>query len=172
MKRMLAAAAAVLGLASAGWLVLTRVQGDSDVVVDGEELASVTVAGTGVSGHVRLTNRGRQIAVVRRVEGRLLTGSGAVHVTRLGSRPPERGWWVSNLLAPGESCVAEVDIELTRQPDDEVTVELMCQEIGRRPLITRVSRIRVPLPATTPGSPGLDHPGSDHIVCGFHPESN
>lgn len=152
MNRALAAATALLGLAWASWVVLTRVQGDSEVVVEGDELASVTVDGTAVSGRIRLINRGRQIAVVRRVEGRLVAGGpGVVRVTRQGSRPPERGWWVSNLLGPGESCVAEMDIELARRPVDELSVELSCQEIGRRPRVTRVTRIRVPLPAAAPG---------------------
>jgi len=91
---------------------------------------------------------GRSLGVVRRVEGRIVSGaSGAVLCTLQGSRPPERGWWVSNLLRPGMSCVAEVDLLLEADPTGPIIVELTLQEMGRRVFQYRTARVHVPVPA-------------------------
>lgn len=132
-------------LASAGlwaaWRLLVRIQGDSEVVFGATELQHLTGDGTRWHGEMPLCNGGRQLAVIRRVDGRIVDGpAGRVDVTRQGSRPPERGFWASNLLEPGDSCVAEVDVELESSPAGLTVIELDVHEIGRRPLVHRRAR--------------------------------
>jgi hypothetical protein len=144
--------AGLAGAAALGWAALVKVQGDSLIAVEGEALADV-VADVGgdrrsFHGDVTLVNRGKAGGVVHRVEGRVVgTPSGRVLVTRQGSRPPERGWWQSNCLVPGESCVAEVEVELDEPASGPVTVELDVHEVGRRLKVHRIVRLSVPVPA-------------------------
>jgi hypothetical protein len=153
MIRGLAAAAGLAGAAAtAGWFVLARVQGDSEI-----GYGPSTVIGTAegsVHAEVELINRGREAGVVRKVLGTLVDGPpGRVLVTRKDSQPPQRGWWVSNILKPGESCVAEIDVELVGPGAGPVIVALDCHEIGRRLLVHRRTRLTlpvgVPVPATS-----------------------
>lgn len=135
--------------AAAGWVVLVRVQGDSEM---GYGPCSVigTAEGT-VHAEVRLVNRGREAGVIRRVDGALVEGPpGRVLVTRKDSQPPERGWWVSNILKPGETCIAEIDVEIVGAGSGPVIVELDLHEIGRRLLVHRKTRLTLPIgvPAT------------------------
>ena len=144
---------AVTGLAAAGWAAwaaFVRAQGDSLMVYEpAGSLSSVSGSADGrsIHGEVTLANRGKVGGVVHKVFGRVVDGPrGRVLVTRQGSRPPERGWWQSNCLNPGESCVAEVDIELDAPPSGPVVIELDVHEIGRRLVIHRTARMRVPVP--------------------------
>jgi hypothetical protein len=101
-----------------------------------------------LTGVIGIQNQGRSLGVVRRVEGHIVSGAtGAVLCTLQGSRPPERGWWVSNLLRPGMSCVAEIDLLLEAEPTGPVTIELTLQEMGRRVFQYRTARVHVPVPA-------------------------
>jgi hypothetical protein len=98
-----------------------------------------------VHAEVELVNRGREPAVVRRVDSNLVEGPpGRVSVTRRDSRPPERGWWVSNILRPGETCLADVEVELHEPGSGPVVVELDVHEIGRRLLVHRKIRLALP----------------------------
>lgn len=143
-------AAGMLGAAAtAGWFVLARVQGDSEIgygpstVIGSNEL--------GVHAEVELVNRGREAGVVRKVEGILVDGPPAkVLVTRKGSKPPQRGWWESNILKPGERCVAEVDVELVGPGPGPVIVQLDAHEIGRRLLVHRRTRLTLPVGVPAP----------------------
>ncbi len=147
MRRLLLVSAAA-GAVVAGWKVFERVQGDSEVAFAADELAEVAAAHGVVHGQIELVNRGRQLSTLRRVEGRIISGPpGRVLVTLQGSKPHQRGWWVSNLLQPGESCVAEVEIELQEPPTSAVVVELDAEDIGRGLAVHRTGRIRVPVPA-------------------------
>ncbi len=131
----------VFGGMLAAWWAFVRLQGDSEVVFAADELSGVSEEDGLVRGEIVLVNRGRQMAAVRRVEGRVLEDPAApVRVTRKGSRPPEDGFWVSNLLTPGESCVAEVEVELESPAQSPITLELDVHEIGRRPLVHRRAR--------------------------------
>ena len=139
--------AAVGGLVM-GARAFTRWRGDSHMAWTGHELGDVAWVGDTVTGTVGIENRGTSLGVVRRVYGRILDGgTGTVLATLQGSRPPDRGWWVSNILRPGESCVAEIDLVLREEPVGPVVVELTLQEMGRRLFQYRTTRITAPLPA-------------------------
>ncbi|MGH9263290.1 MAG: hypothetical protein ACRD1D_01230, partial [Acidimicrobiales bacterium] len=111
-----------------------------------------TVLETGegaVHAEIEIVNRGREAGVIRRVDGRRVEGPAApVLVTRRDSHPPQRGWWVSNILHPGESCVAEIDLEVAEVSPGPVIVELDVHEIGRRLLVHR--KVRLTLPTVAP----------------------
>ncbi len=144
------AAAGAVGATVAAWQVFVRLQGDSNVAFATAELRDVTAAYGVLQGRIELVNRGRQLSTLRRVDGRIVEGPpGRVLVTRAGSKPHQRGWWVSNLLSPGESCVAEVEIELPEGPAAAVVIELDAEDIGRGLAAHRRARIRVPVPAVT-----------------------
>ncbi len=151
MIRTLLTAAGLTGAAAAaGWFVLARVQGDSEMGY-GPSTIMGTTDGT-VHAEVELVNRGREAGVIRRVDGTLVEGPpGRVLVTRKDSQPPERGWWVSNILQPGETCVAEIDVELVGPGTGPVIVELDIHEIGRRLVVHRKTRLTLPIgvPAAT-----------------------
>lgn len=146
LTRVLAGAAGVAGVATTGWFTLAWVQGDSEIgygpgtVLDTDE--------KGVHAEITLVNRGREPGVIRRLDGTLVNGPPArVLVTRKDSQPPERGWWVSNILKPGETCVAEIDVELIGQGPGPVIVELDAHEIGRRLVVHRKMRLTLPVGA-------------------------
>ncbi len=145
------ALAAAAGGAALGLKTFTWWRGDCRMVWLSEVLGEVDrVAGT-LTGVIGIQNRGRSLGVVRRVEGHIVSGaSGAVLATLQGSRPPERGWWVSNLLQPGMSCVAEIDLLLEAEPTGPIEIELTLQEMGRRVFQYRTARVHVPLPAAVP----------------------
>lgn len=147
--RGLVGAAGMAGAAAtAGWLVLARIQGDSEIGY-GPSTVIGTAEGT-VHAEIELLNRGREAGVVRKVDGVLVEGPpGRVLVTRKDSQPPQRGWWVSNILKPGESCVAEVDVELVGPGTGPVIVQLDTHEIGRRLLVHRRTRITLPVGVPT-----------------------
>ncbi len=130
--------------ATAGWFVLARIQGDSEI-----GYGPSTVIGTdegSVHAEVELINRGREAGVIRKVEGTMVEGPpGRVLVTRKDSQPPQRGWWVSNILKPGESCIAEIDVELVGPGAGPVIVALDVHEIGRRLLVHRRTRLTLPI---------------------------
>jgi hypothetical protein len=108
-----------------------------------------TIMGTAegsVHAEVELVNRGREAGVIRKVEGTLVEGPpGRVLVTRKDSQPPQRGWWVSNILKPGETCVAEIDVELVGPGQGPVIVALDLHEIGRRLVVHRRTRLTLPI---------------------------
>ncbi len=145
-RAVLGAAGLAGAAATAGWFALARIQGDSEM-----GFGPCTVMGTAegtVHAEVELVNRGREAGVVRRVNGILVEGPpGRVLVTRKESLPPERGWWVSNILKPGEACTAEIDVELADSGIGPVIVELDLHEIGRRLLVHRKTRLTLPIGA-------------------------
>jgi hypothetical protein len=147
-RRLLTLAGAVFGLCAAGWLILIRRQGDSKMAWSATELSDVERWDGTITGTLGIENRGRSLGVVRRVEGRIVEGArGSVLATLRGSRPPQRGWWVSNILKPGESCVAEIDVVLEdTEPQWPLTIELVAQEMGRRVFQYRAARVNVPPP--------------------------
>ena len=151
MIRVLLGAAGMAGAgATAGWFVLARLQGDSEI-----GFGPSTIMGTdegSVHAEIELINRGREAGVIRKVEGTMVEGPpGRVLVTRKDSQPPERGWWVSNILKPGESCIAEIDVELVGPGTGPVIVSIDAHEIGRRLLVHRRTRLTLPIGvATTP----------------------
>ncbi len=148
---MLAGAGMVSAAATAGWFVLARVQGDSEIGY-GPSTVMGTAEGS-VHAEVELVNRGREAGVIRKVDGVLVDGpAGRVLVTRKDSQPPQRGWWVSNILKPGESCVAEIDVELVEPGPGPVIVQLDAHEIGRRLLVHRRTRLTLPIGAPAPTS--------------------
>jgi len=150
MSRRLLVGAGAAGTVVAAWNVFVRVQGDSHVVFTAEELSDVAASHGVVAGRIELVNRGRQLSTLRRVEGRIVEGPpGRVLVTLAGSKPHQRGWWVSNLLAPGESCLAEVELELSAVPSGPFVIELDAEDIGRGVAAHRTARIRVRVPALT-----------------------
>ena len=148
-RAVLGAAGMAGAAATAGWFVLARVQGDSEI-----GFGPSTIMGTdegSVHAEVELINRGRESGVIRKVEGTLVEGPpGRVLVTRKDSQPPQRGWWVSNILKPGESCIAEIDVELVGPGTGPVIVSIDAHEIGRRLLVHRRTRLTLPIgvPAT------------------------
>lgn len=129
--------------ATAGWIALARVQGNSEM---GFGASTIIATDEGaVHAEVVILNRGREAGVIRRIDGRLVEGPTArVLVTRKDSQPPQRGWWVSNILRPGESCVAEIDVELAEAGAGPVIIELDLHEIGRRLLVHRKTRLTLP----------------------------
>jgi hypothetical protein len=143
-KGFLGAAGLAGAAATAGWFVLARVQGDSEI-----GFGPSTVMGTdegSVHAEVELINRGREAGVIRKLEGTLVEGPpGRVLVTRKDSQPPQRGWWVSNILKPGETCIAEIDVELVGPGGGPVIVALDAHEIGRRLLVHRRTRLTLPI---------------------------
>ena len=149
-RLLLGAAGLATAGATAGWLVLAKVQGDSEM-----GYGPSTIIGTAegsVHAEVELVNRGREAGVIRRVDGILVEGPpGRVLVTRKDSQPPQRGWWVSNILKPGETCVAEIDVELVGPGQGPVIVALDLHEIGRRLVVHR--RTRLTLPIGVPSQP-------------------
>ncbi|MDQ4070246.1 MAG: hypothetical protein M3203_12365 [Actinomycetota bacterium] len=150
MRTVLGAAGVAGAAATAGWFLLAKVQGDSEM-----GFGPSTVIGTAdgsVHAEIELVNRGREAGVIRKVEGTLVDGPPArVLVTRKGSKPPQRGWWESNILRPGETCVAEIDVELVAPGTGPVIVALDIHEIGRRLLAHRRTRLTLPIgvPAAT-----------------------
>ncbi len=150
-RGLLGAAGLAGAAATAGWFVLARVQGDSEI-----GFGPSTIMGTDVGGvhaEVELVNRGREAGVIRKLEGTIVEGPrGRVMVTRKDSRPPERGWWVSNILKPGERCVAEIDVDLLEPGAGPVIVALDVHEIGRRLLVHRRTRLTLPIGVVTPAS--------------------
>lgn len=142
--RGLAKATGLAGVAAtAGWIALARVQGDSEMGF-GPSTVIETTEGS-VHAEVVIVNRGREAGVIRRLDGRLVEGpTGHILVTRKDSQPPQRGWWVSNILRPGETCVAEIDVELAEPGPGPVIVELDLHEIGRRLLVHRKTRLTLP----------------------------
>ena len=148
-RGLLGAAGMAGAAATAGWFVLARVQGDSEI-----GFGPSTIMGPdegSVHAEVELINRGREAGVIRKVEGTLVEGPpGRVLVTRKDSQPPQRGWWVSNILKPGESCIAEIDVELVGPGTGPVIVSIDAHEIGRRLLVHRRTRLTLPIgvPAT------------------------
>jgi hypothetical protein len=149
LKKLVLAVAGTAGAAGAGWVALVKAQGDSLMVYEPEALSSVSWSADGRSAHGEITivNRGKVGGVVHKVFGRVVAGPpGRVLVTRKGSRPPERGWWQSNCLLPGESCVAEVDVELEAVATGPVTVEIDTHEIGRRLVVHRTAQLTLAAP--------------------------
>ena len=150
LARMSCLAAGVGGLV-VGARAFTRWRGDSHMAWTGHELGEVARVGDTVTGTVGIENRGTSLGVVRRVYGRIVDGgTGTVLATLRGSRPPDRGWWVSNILRPGESCVAAIDLMLREEPAGPVVVvvvELTLQEMGRRLFQYRTTCVTAPLPA-------------------------
>ncbi|MGH9225028.1 MAG: hypothetical protein ACRD2W_14910 [Acidimicrobiales bacterium] len=155
MRRPLAALAAVPAGAVAAWAAIVKVQGDSLITFEPEALTGVTGDNRLIHGEVAIFNRGKAGGVVHKVDGRLVSGgTGRVLVTRKDSRTPERGWWRSLCLTTGESCVAEVDIELEEPATGaSVVIELDAHEVGRRLKVHRVVRLSVPVPAAAPATP-------------------
>jgi len=150
MRRLLIAAAGLGAMAAAGWAALVKVQGDSEIVYEGDTLEAVTGDDHTIHGEITLRNVGKAGAVAHKVFARIVDGPpGRVLVTRQGSRPPERGWWQSNCLTPGQACVAEVDIELEAPATGPVVIELDTHDIGRRLVVHRVAQVTVPVPATS-----------------------
>lgn len=142
--RALASVLLSTGGAVAAWGAFVRIQGDSEVVYGSDELSHVGVQNGSLYGEVAIVNVGRQMAAIRRVEGRVVEGPRTrVLVSRQGSRPHERGFWVSNLLKPGESCVVVVEVELDATPETGVVIELDVHEIGRRLLVHRRASFRL-----------------------------
>ena len=149
LKKLLLGMVGTAGAAGAGWAALVRAQGDSHLVYEPEALSRVAWSGDGrrAHGEIAIVNRGKVGGVVHKVFGRVVGGPpGRVLVTRQGSRPPERGWWQSNCLLPGESCVAEVDVELDAPPTGPLTIELDTHEIGRRLVVHRTVQLALPAP--------------------------
>ena len=150
-RSVVGAAGMVGAAATAGWFVLARVQGDSEI-----GFGPCTVMGTAegtVHAEIEVVNRGREAGVVRKLEGLLVDGpTGRVLVTRKDSQPPQRGWWVSNILKPGETCVAEIDVELAEPGPGPVIVELDAHEIGRRLIVHRRTRVTLPVGIPAPAS--------------------
>ena len=148
MRALVGAAGLATAGATAGWFVLARIQGDSEI-----GYGPSTVIGTdegSVHAEVELINRGREAGVIRKVEGTMVEGPpGRVLVTRKDSQPPQRGWWVSNILKPGESCIAEIDVELVGPGAGPVIVALDAHEIGRRLLVHRRTRLTLPIGVPT-----------------------
>ena len=135
--------------ATAGWFVLARVQGDSEIGY-GPSTIMGTAEGS-VHAEVELINRGREAGVIRKVLGEMVDGPpGRVLVTRKDSQPPQRGWWVSNILKPGESCIAEIDVELVGPGPGPVIVALDAHEIGRRLRGHRRTRLTLPVGVPSP----------------------
>jgi hypothetical protein len=145
--RRLALLGMLAGAVVAAWKVFVRRQGDSELVWLDTELKDVSQSGPTVTGTAGIENRGRQDAVLRKVEGRISAGGrGRVLVTRRGSRPHERGWWESNILEPGQGSVAEVDIQLEGDATGPLVIELDAHEVGRGLIAHRMARFRVPIP--------------------------
>lgn len=120
----------------------------------GDQLSDVVRTEDLVTGVIAIENRGTSLGVVRRVEGKVVSGgSGRVLATRKGSRPPEAGWWVSNVLRPGESCEAEIALVLPEEPAGQLVVDLTLQEMGRRVFQYRAARVQVPVPPVDPTGP-------------------
>ena len=141
-----AAAGTVMGVKTFTWW-----RGDSRMVWMSGHLAEVDRLDGTLTGVIGIRNEGRGLGVVRRVDGHLVSGAtGAVLATLQGSRPPERGWWVSNILKPGETCIAEIDVELVGPGTGPVIIALDAHEIGRRLLVHRRTRLTLPIgvPAT------------------------
>lgn len=150
LARVLLRSGGVVGVAAtAGWFALARAQGDSEMGFG--PCRVLETAESAVHAEVEIVNRGREAGVIRRLDGRLIEGpTSRVLVTRRDSHPPRRGWWVSNILRPGESCVAEIDVEVAQPSRGPVIVELDLHEIGRRLLVHR--KLRVALPTGVPAS--------------------
>ena len=148
------AAVAVPGLAAAGWAALVRSQGDSLMTLEPEALTNVTGDNRIMHGEVTVFNRGKAGGVIHKADVRLVSGgTGRVLITRKDSRTPERGWWRSLCLTPGESCVGEIDIELDEPAlGSSLVIELDLHEVGRRLKVHRVVRLTVPVPAATPAN--------------------
>jgi hypothetical protein len=147
-KRLALAVLALAGGAVGGWFAFARFQGDSELTFDGDKLANLVVHGRTAHGEITVVNTGQQGGVLHRFDGRIVSGPpGRVLVTRKGSRPPERGWWVSNVLKPGDSTVAEVDVELDDSPRTPVVIEIDAHEIGRRLVVHRTLQVSLPIPA-------------------------
>jgi hypothetical protein len=148
-RKLLVALAGLVAGAGAGWVAWVRIQGDSLMVYEPEALSAVSASADGRSlhGEITIVNRGKVGGVVHKVFGRIVDGTpGQVLVTRKGSRPPKRGWWQSNCLNPGESCVAEVDVELDAPSQGPVMIELDTHEIGRRLVVHRTVQLAVAAP--------------------------
>ncbi len=147
-RGLLGAAGLASAAATAGWFVLARVQGDSEIGY-GRSTVIGTAEGS-VHAEVELINRGREAGVIRKLEGTMIEGPpGRVLVTRKDSQPPQRGWWVSNILKPGETCIAEIDVELAAPGPGPVIVALDLHEIGRRLLVHRRTRLTLPIGVPT-----------------------
>ncbi len=148
-----AVGAAAAGAAAVGFKAFTWFRGDCHMVWLDSGLSEVGRLDGTLTGIIGIQNRGRSLGVVRRVEGHIVSGAtGAVLATLQGSRPPERGWWVSNILQPGQSCVAEIDVLLEAEPTGPVVVELTLQEMGRRVFQYRTVRATVPVPTRVGGT--------------------
>jgi len=146
------AAAAVAGTAAVGFKAFTWFRGDCHMAWQSDSLSEIDRHDGTLMGVIGIQNRGRSLGVVRRVEGHIVSGgTGAVLATLQGSRPPERGWWVSNILQPSQSCLAEIDLLLEAEPTGPVVVELTLQEMGRRVFQYRTVRVTVPVPARVGG---------------------
>ena len=155
MRRYLPAwvALAVPGLAAAGWAALVKAQGDSLITFEPEAVTDVAGDSRLIHGEVTMFNRGKAGGVIHRVESRIVTGGpGRILVTRKDSRTPEKGWWRSVCIVPGESYVAEIDIELEQPAVEPVVIELDVHEIGRRLKVHRVVQLPVPVPVAAPAA--------------------
>ena len=134
--------AALVG--AAAWTAFKKAQGDSHMAFEPAALSDVHGDPRSLHGEITIVNRGTVGGVVHKVEGRLVDGrDGKVLVSRKDGKAPERGWWRSNCMAPGDSCVAEVDVELTEPAAGPVEVELDIHEIGRRLKVHRLVRVTV-----------------------------
>jgi hypothetical protein len=144
LRRALVGASGLVGAAVSGWFALVRIQGDSEM-----GFGPCTVIHTDdreAHAEVTIVNRGREGGVIRRLDGKVVDGPPSrVLVTRRDSQPPQRGWWVSNILKPGETCVAEIDVELIAPGAGAVIVELDLHEIGRRLVVHRKTRLTLPI---------------------------
>ena len=138
------------GMAAAGvaaWTAFKRVQGDSRMAFEPAELSDLHGDARSIHGEITIVNQGKIGGVVHKVEGRLVDGrDGKVLVSRKDGKAPERGWWRSNCMAPGDSCVAEVDVELAEPAAGPVEIELDIHEIGRRLKVHRLQRLTVAPP--------------------------
>ncbi len=147
-RTVVGAAGVLSAAATAGWFLLAKVQGDSEMGFGPSTV--IDTAEGGAHAEIELINRGREAGVIRKVEGTLVEGPPArVLVTRKGSKPPQRGWWESNILKPGETCIAELDVELAAPGPGPVIVALDVHEIGRRLLVHRRTRLTLPIGVPT-----------------------
>ncbi|MHB0975580.1 MAG: hypothetical protein ACYC1U_00110 [Candidatus Aquicultorales bacterium] len=130
-------------------------QGDSNIVLltDGVELpGSVSDKGATVAHSIFFKNAGKQDGVLLDVRVSAIH-TPEVHVEpqliREGTNPSELGYWVANILEPGETCegILTMDVGLAGRPPSDLAITLTYDEVGRSPMITKTADVKIRIPA-------------------------
>ncbi|MCL5292756.1 MAG: hypothetical protein M1548_09630 [Actinobacteria bacterium] len=135
-------------------------QGDSDIVlvtqsIEAPELIKPEEMAT-FSRSLTFENRGTQDGVLLDVRVSAPRAPGVLiepSIVRKGTRPSQLGYWVSNILEPGESCEGELTVEMSTASSEalgrlnDLSLTVSFDAVGRSLLVTKSPTVKIVVPA-------------------------